>query len=863
MGRRFAELIALTAALACQQAARATPANKKALADYFGPLAPARGFDCRACHVAATPTDDDHEHNPFGARLVAVRAELRKSGKPTDLRARLEAIVEEDSDGDGIANLVELLTGHNPGDPADKPTPAELANAAGLREKHRKHLAAYAWRPFDPVRPPVVPVVHSRGTNPIDAFLDAARAEQGLSARPPASKTIQLRRVYLDLVGLPPTPAEQDAFEDDDSPDAYERVVDRLLASSQYGERWGRHWMDVWRYSDWAGYGAEVRESQPHVWRWRDWIIESLNADKGYDRMVREMLAGDEIAPDDPTTLRATGFLVRQYYVFNRNVVLDNAVEHTAKAFLGVTLNCARCHDHKYDPISQRDYYSFKAFFEPVQFRTDRVPGQPDTKKAGLVHAYDAAKVQPTHLLIRGDEKEPDPQQVCAPAVPPSLGGCSIEVSEVALPRQAYQPDRRPFVIEESLAAARQRLQSANAALKAAEAGPAAERSVYVAKLASLTAGAELIALRAALQAERCQDDGTATRPRGRHCAELAVTAQRLHAEIKARTDLARAETALEKADPKAKPKAEAVVKAARSELTKAETAVAAPLNTKFAPTSSVSYPATSTGRRLALARWITDRSNPLAARVAVNHIWARHFGQPLVPTVFDFGRNGQAPTHPALLDWLAAEFMDHGWSMKHIHRLIVTSAAYRRDTRPDPVCAERDPDNRYLWRMNGRRMEAEVVRDSVLAIAGRLDLTAGGPDLDYDQGLTTFRRSVFYRSAKEKQMLFLTLFDGANVSECYRRTSSVVPQQALALANSPLTQAASKLVAERITRELGEDAGNGAFVTAAFREILNRPATAEETRESVAFLSKANPQTARQRLVHILFNHNDFVTIR
>ena len=424
-----------------------------------------------------------------------------------------------------------------------------------------------------------MPVVSNSAGNPIDAFVDAARLEQGLPARPPADKAIVLRRVYLDLIGLPPTPAEADAFEDDDSPDAYERVVDRLLASPQYGERWGRHWMDVWRYSDWAGFGAEVRESQPHIWRWRDWIIESLNADKDYDRMVREMLAGDELAPADPATLRATGFLVRQYYVFNRNVVLDNAVEHTAKAFLGVTLNCARCHDHKYDPINQREYYSFKAFFEPVQFRTDRVPGEPDTKKAGLVHAYDGAKVEPTHLLIRGDEKEPDPQQLCRrPCRVVSAGPVSISK---LLPCHERRPSRTGgrLSFRRNWPPARRRLQVANVAFQAAKADAAA-------KLDALTAEAELTALQATLQAEQCQDEGLADHPEGRHCAELAVAAQRLLAEVKARRDLARAETALQKADAKAKSKAEASVKAARDVSAKAEAAAAAPLDAKFAAES-------------------------------------------------------------------------------------------------------------------------------------------------------------------------------------------------------------------------------------------------------------------------------------
>ena len=214
--------------------------------------------------------------------------------------------------------------------------------------------------------------------------------------------------MYVDLVGLPPTPAEMAEFLADNSPGAYERVVDRLLASPQYGERWGRHWMDVWRYSDWDGYAAEVRESKPHIWRWRDWIIESLNADKPYDRMIVEMLAADELSPLDPDALRATGFLVRNWYRFNRNVWLEATVEHTSKAFLGVTLNCARCHDHMYDPILQSEYYQFRAVFEPHDVRDDRVPGQRDTKRDALVRVFDADAARPTFLFARGNEAKPD-----------------------------------------------------------------------------------------------------------------------------------------------------------------------------------------------------------------------------------------------------------------------------------------------------------------------------------------------------------------------------------------------------------------------------------------------------------------------
>src|SRR5947207_3185631 len=267
---------------------------------------------------------------------------------------------------------------------------------------------AQHWAFVPPARP-ALPEVKNAGwvRNPIDAFIATEHERRGLTPRPEAPRHVLLRRVYLDLVGLPPTREELHAFLADTSPDAYEKVVGRLLASPQYGERWGRHWMDVWRYSDWAGYQAEVRESQPFVWRWRDWIVESLNRDKPYDQMVREMLAGDEIAPTDPKVLAATGFLARNWYKFNRNVWLENTVEHTSKAFLGLTVNCARCHDHKYDPVSQIEHYRFRAFFEPYEVRTDRVPGEPDTKKDGVVRAFDADGAKKTFLFLRGDEKSP------------------------------------------------------------------------------------------------------------------------------------------------------------------------------------------------------------------------------------------------------------------------------------------------------------------------------------------------------------------------------------------------------------------------------------------------------------------------
>ena len=285
------------------------------------------------------------------------------------------------------------------------------------------------WSFQKPVRPEVpMPADPAWAANPIDAFVAAKHAELKITPVSEAPPHVLLRRVYLDLIGLPPTEEELEAFLQEwergrggERETAYAAVVDKLLASPYYGERWGRHWMDVWRYSDWDGYGKEVRESQPHIWRWRDWIVESLNSDKPYDRMVQEMLAADELAPADQEALRATGYLARSWYKFNRNKWLDDAVEHTGKAFLGVTFNCARCHDHMYDPLAQVEYYQLRAVFEPYDVRTDRLPGEANTETKGLVRVFDAKAETPTFVFARGNEKEPLKDQPLSPNVPKVL----------------------------------------------------------------------------------------------------------------------------------------------------------------------------------------------------------------------------------------------------------------------------------------------------------------------------------------------------------------------------------------------------------------------------------------------------------
>ena len=265
-----------------------------------------------------------------------------------------------------------------------------------------------------------------------------------------------LRRLSLDLIGLPPTPAEIAAFQSDESPDWYERTVERLLKDPRHGERWARHWMDIWRYSDWWGLGGELRNSQKHIWHWRDWIVEALNADMPYDEMVRLMLAADELHPNDLGELRATGFLARNYFLFNRNQWMDETVEHVGKAFLGLTFNCAKCHDHKFDPISQTDYYGMRAFFEPYHVRLDMLPGETDLARDGIPRAFDGAMDTPTYRFIRGAENNPDKSVAIAPRIPAILKFQPLAIQPVELPVEAWQPERRGWVAGAYLANAQE-----------------------------------------------------------------------------------------------------------------------------------------------------------------------------------------------------------------------------------------------------------------------------------------------------------------------------------------------------------------------------------------------------------------------
>ncbi len=688
---------------------------------------------------------------------------------------------------------------------------------------------------FEAVQRPDIPQSAGGARNPIDAFLAQKRRDKNLTPRPEAPKHLLLRRVYVDLIGLTPTPEEQRAFLKDTSADAYEKVVDRLLEDPRYGERWGRHWMDIWRYSDWAGWsgGNQIRDSKPHIWRWKDWIIESLNADKPYNRMLVEMLAADELAPDDTNAVRATGFLARNYKMLSREQWLEDTIKHTSQAFLGVTVGCAKCHDHMTDPISQEEYYRMRSVFEPHQVRTDRVPGETDLLKAGLVRVFDTDTNALTYFYNRGDERKPDTNRLMRPGVPAALnrGSTELLMQPIPLSYLVANPDRREFVVRDTIAA------SERAVTEARKGKDETKTAVAEAKHETL------IAVIATERLEKGSEEWKAA-------AQAACVAQR-------KQKLAEAKLAAHEAEAAAAKKSNAdnakKVAQAYKSLYDAEEKLTESPTTEFKSRSEDNYPTKSTGRRLALAKWIASEENPLTARVAVNHIWLRHFGRGIVATPENFGRSGARPSHPELLDWLAAEFMARGWSMKELHRLILTSDAYRMASTPDERNATIDPDNIYLWRMPSRRMEAELIRDNVLYVSGTLDATIGGPDIDHTAGLTSRRRSLYLRIAAEKEVEFLTVFDGPNATECYQRRPTVLPQQALALANSELGFKQAKVLAPQLPE--GDE-----FILKAFERVLARPPTSDEVRLCAEFLKDAK---GRENLILVLFNHTDFVTVR
>ena len=597
-----------------------------------------------------------------------------------------------------------------------------------------------------------------------------------LDPAPEADRHELVRRAYFDLHGLPPTPAQIEAFVNDKAPDAYEKLVDELLASPRYGERWAQHWLDLVRYAESDGYNAD--EYRAAVWPYRDWVIKSFNSDKPYDQFVREQLAGDEIAPNDPNVLIATSYLRNPIYEWNQrdvraqwDLILTDITDTTGELFLGLSFGCARCHNHKFDPILQKDYFRLRAFFAPVRWRDDM-------------------KLATAEEKARFDEKQ-----------------AAWETATADVRAQMDAPTK-PLVepkVERALVRFTDDLQ-------AMVRKPAAERDSVETQLAGL-----------------CERQMTRERKMFDPLKSIKSDADKarykeLEAELKKFDGIKPAPLLDAFVATDAGPEAPPTLLKTR----KGEQEVAPGFLTLVAPGDAEIKPiGNSTGRRTALANWITRPDNQLSTRVIVNRVWQYHFGRGIVATASDFGKLGEKPAFPELLDWLAERFVAEGWSFKKLHKEIMLYAAYRQTARrqASEIAAKIDPANRFLWRFNPRRLDAEQVRDAMLATSGELDLKAGGPAED---GNST-RRSIYTMKKRNNQNELLRGLDApAGFASTADRQSTTTPTQALLLLNGDWPLQRARRLASRV--ENLDDVWSFA---------LGRPPTEQERASAEAFLQK------------------------
>ena len=632
------------------------------------------------------------------------------------------------------AQIADLTTWVRMGAPDPRVGGPALAQRKPADDK--KH---WAWQPL--VKPPIPEVKDSDwGKSPIDNFILAKLEEKGMKPNPPADKRTLIRRATFDLIGLPPTPAEVEDFLKDESPDAFAKVVDRLLASPHYGERWGRHWLDVARYSDTKGMVRRQREDEayPFAWTYRDYVIRSFNEDKPYNVFIVEQLAADKVpaAAHNPTNLAALGFLtVGDRFMGMQNDVINDRIDVVTKGFLGLTVTCARCHDHKFDPIPTKDYYSLHGIFascvEPkVEPVISKVPSTPE------YHNYY------TNRMALEQEKE---------------------TTEAKL--RQLRGKRDPAVVRPLQRELR-------------------ENEVKVADL-ELTHPAAPARAMVLLDAPKPHDSPVFVRG---DAGNKGPVVPRRFLEV-----------------------------------------LSGPYRPAF----------TNGSGRLELAWAIISKSNPITARVMLNRIWQHHFGEGFVPTPDDLGTMSEPPSHPELLDYLASRFMEEGWSIKKVHRLIMLSSVYQQSSANNPRFAQIDPNNRLLWRANIRRLEFEALRDSLLAIGGTLDPAMYGRPVDLEKEPYSTRRTVYGSIDRSDVADELVNFDFATPDlPTGRRHETTVPQQALFLMNSPLVvEQAKNLVALPQFSSCDDDEARVQFL---YDRIYQRPPRPEEVKLGLEFIADA-----------------------
>lgn len=697
------------------------------------------------------------------------------------------------------------------------------------------------WWSFQPVRRPAVPEDSSGWSrNAIDRFLARRHVENQLKPVGEADRRTWIRRATYDLHGLPPSPEEVRAFVEDSSPEAFENAIDRLLDSKRYGERWGRYWLDAVRYADTGGFETDIYF--PDAWRYRDYVIKSFNDDKPFDQFVREQVAADEIWPDDielrgsydiseeklrhleariGTGLYTVGTVYHEAALNGHQLRYEwlvDAVDVTGEAFLGLTLSCARCHDHKFDPISQADYHRLMAFFEGSETR--RIPVANKMAEFGYYSGY--------------------PRQ--------------LKVFEFQQALKALESKVRQRVIDEisegfdTETVAAQRIPRAKRTTEQQMKAAPLERALTEAGLLENPGGY-------VLELPYTPDERD---KRKTLITELGEAAAEARFELATATVLGRAEVRYP------------VRMTARGDWR----ATGDEVEPAF-PTALGDLGQSIDGkRRKALANWLADPTHPLVARVMVNRIWQGHFGRGLVETPNNFGLQGSAPSHPELLDWLAAEFVDRNWSVKQMHKLIMLSSAYRLNSGFDPSSAETDPENRYLWRMNRRRLDAENLRDAVLSVSGELNLKMGGrpvlPPLSAEARLGMWdrndwpesldpeehkRRSVYIFAKRQFPYPMFKTFDAPDASaSCGRRDVTTVAPQALTLLNSEFMLRSAQSFAARLAAE--NDPLRKAAL--AWELALSRPPDAEEREAAVKMLAQAGPE----EFSLMLFNLNEFVYV-
>ena len=756
--------------------------------------------------------------------------------------------------------------------------------------------------------------------NEIDHFILGKLEDKGLSPSPEAQRSVLIRRLYFNLIGLPPPYEEVAEFVNDPSPTAYEDLVDRLLADPRYGERWARHWLDLARYADTNGYEGD--RDFPHAWRYRDYVVDAFNHDKPYDRFVKEQIAGDEFfkvtsaagypPPAEPEQAVALTFLRLAPFTEprgeeTRDLLLSEMTTTVSTVFLGLTMGCAKCHDHKYDPIPARDFYRMKAFFAAVRIPRAKIevggPLPAEFYRPGDKERFDARR-------SRHEEQLEDLKAQFEKFRKPLLERLTVakrrEISELEKRRHdlALEIKKVRGDLRVNSEAPAPESDAKSREFELAIAGKTAELKKLTEKLAQLRPkdqeGHEpLVTLRDLKKAINNEADNTV----GFEKREELFSPEEKQEFNQSTADILALERAVERLQPMAMsltnfdgppyaPSVPTIYVLNRGQ----HDQPGEPVEPGFpSAVTGHSRPATieidrykkhpSRGRRMALAEWIASPANPLTSRVMVNRLWQFNFGRGIVETASNFGKNGKPPTHPELLDWLALRFVQDEWSIKSIQRLILTSSTFRQSSfREDPKAEEVDPENRLLWRFDRRRLEAEEIRDTILAMSGHLNGERGGPPVfpplpvglaqqlsaetrgaarwDTTRGPDAWKRSIYVYQRRSQPLPFLEVFDSPPLTlPCERRETSVTPLQALTMYDSDFVNAEAEAIAERIVRE--SDSQNGGHVRRAFQLAFGRNPHPDELNQAQGFVrTRESGQEALVALCRVLLNSNELLYV-